>query len=388
MDRWLILLVLTFARTVMGFQFQSVAAVSPLLLDQWQIGYAVLGTAIGLYLLPGMVVAVPGGLLAQRFGDKRIALLGFAAMTAGGLLTGFADGLALLMTGRVLAGAGAVMLNVVATKMVTDWFQGRGVAFALSVLVTSWPLGIAIAMVALPTFAVAFGTAMTFHLTAIASAIAGLLVLTCYQSPASAPAPLAGLRFDLTRSELTLAALSGAIWTFYNVGFIIVLAFGPGLLAARGYGAAAASAIVSAASWVIIPAVPLGAWLAQRLNRPDATMLVSFAAAAVAVYVAATLSHSVLAFAIIGLLGGPPAGLIMALPGEAGRPERRAVVMGVYLTCYYVGMGVLPGVAGSLRDITGDAAAPLWLAAAMLLLAGGFLLMFRRAQAAPARVSL
>jgi MFS family permease len=381
MNRWLILAVLTFARTVMGFQFQAVAAMSPLLLEQFQTGYAVLGTAIGLYLLPGMAVAIPGGMLAQRFGDKRIALAGFAAMTVGGLLTGLAQGLPLLMTGRVLAGAGAVMLNVVVSKMVTDWFQNRGVTLALGVLVTSWPLGIACAMVVLPAFAAVFGTSMALHLTSVASVVAGLLVLVCYRAPGAATAPPAGLRFDLTRLELTLAALAGAVWTFYNVGFIIVLAFGTGVLAARGHSAATASAIVSVASWVIIPAVPLGALLAQRLGRPDETMLASFAAVAVAILIAAGVSHTVLAFAVIGLLGGPPAGLIMALPGEAGRPERRAVVMGVYLTCYYVGMGVLPGVAGWLHDVTGNAAAPLWMAAAMMGLAGGFLLAFRRAQA-------
>ena len=56
-ERWLILTVLTFARTVMGFQFQSVAAVSPFLLDQFQLSYAALGSLIGLYLLPGVAVA-------------------------------------------------------------------------------------------------------------------------------------------------------------------------------------------------------------------------------------------------------------------------------------------------------------------------------------------
>ena len=36
-QRWLILAVLTFARTAMGFQFQSVAASSPLLIDQFHL---------------------------------------------------------------------------------------------------------------------------------------------------------------------------------------------------------------------------------------------------------------------------------------------------------------------------------------------------------------
>lgn len=47
--------------------------------------------------------------------------------------------------GRVLSGAGAVLLNVLVTKMVTDWFQGRENVLALGILITSWPLGIAIA---------------------------------------------------------------------------------------------------------------------------------------------------------------------------------------------------------------------------------------------------
>src|SRR5262245_57627961 len=67
-ERWLILAILTFARTVMGFQFQSVAAISPFLIDQLHMSYAALGTLIGLYLLPGAAVAIPGGVLAQRFG--------------------------------------------------------------------------------------------------------------------------------------------------------------------------------------------------------------------------------------------------------------------------------------------------------------------------------
>src|SRR5215470_5939077 len=155
-ERWLVLAVLTFARTAMGFQFQSAAAVAPFLLDQLQMSYAALGTLIGLYLLPGVAVALPGGVLAQRYGDKRIACIGLAAMTLGGLLMGSAESLAPLSAGRAIAGTGAVLLNVLVTKMVTDWFQGREIVSALGILITSWPLGIAIALLVLPAFAGAF----------------------------------------------------------------------------------------------------------------------------------------------------------------------------------------------------------------------------------------
>jgi hypothetical protein len=89
---------------------------------------------------------------------------------------------------------------------------------------------------------------------------------------------------------------------------------------------------------------------------------------------------SALLFALIGLIFGPPGGLIMAMPGQAVRAERRAIAIGVYFTCYYVGMGVLPTFAGYARDFTGSAAAPLWFAAAMLLVATLALLQFRLIQ--------
>ena len=87
-SRWLILAVLFLARTVMACQFQTVGSVGPVLVEALGIGYAQLGTLIGLYMLPGVVFALPGGLLGQRFGPKNVVLAGLVLMVAGGILTG------------------------------------------------------------------------------------------------------------------------------------------------------------------------------------------------------------------------------------------------------------------------------------------------------------
>jgi hypothetical protein len=52
-NRWLILAVLFLARAAMSFQFQTIGAVGPLLIDQLHIDFTWLGTLIGLYMLPG-----------------------------------------------------------------------------------------------------------------------------------------------------------------------------------------------------------------------------------------------------------------------------------------------------------------------------------------------
>ena len=47
---------------------------------------------------------------------------------------------------RFTSGIGAVILNVLMTKMVTDLFAGRERLLAMSVLINSWPIGIGISL--------------------------------------------------------------------------------------------------------------------------------------------------------------------------------------------------------------------------------------------------
>src|SRR5262249_41586344 len=108
--RWAALAVLTFARTAMGFQFQSVGAVSPLLIDRLHISNVDLGWLVGLFSLPGIFFSLPGGLFGARFGDRRGGLTGLALVAAGGALMGGAEGVALGGLGPANPAGGGVLL--------------------------------------------------------------------------------------------------------------------------------------------------------------------------------------------------------------------------------------------------------------------------------------
>jgi len=124
-NRWFILVVLFVARFCLGYQFQSVGSVAPFLISEFGLDYRQIGTLVGLFMLPGLVLALPGGLLGKRFGDKPVVVMGMAAMILGGVLSGVAQSYAVISTGRVISGVGAVFLVVLMAKMVTDWFAGR-----------------------------------------------------------------------------------------------------------------------------------------------------------------------------------------------------------------------------------------------------------------------
>ncbi len=381
-DKWLILGVLTLARAAMGVQFQSIATAAPYIVANLDITYAALGTLVGIYLLPGMGVAIPGGWLGQAFGDKRVVLIGLACMVVGGLMTAVEAGYLVMLAGRTLAGLGAVLLNVLVAKMVTDWFEDDEIVTAMGILIVSWPLGIAVAMVGLGPLADWMSWPAAMIATAAVSGFALLIVLAFYRPPprARATAP-ATLKIGLSRRELGLTVWAGLTWTFYNLGFILVLGFAPDTLNELGYQPSESSALVSLVSWTIIPALPLGAFIAARIGRPDLTLHLCLLAAGAAIFAIPAWGASALLFVMIGLLLGPPGGLIMGLPSLVLRPENRAFGMGIFFTCYYVGMGVGPTLAGLCRDLTGNPAAPLYFAASMLGLAMASLVAFRVGQA-------
>lgn len=387
--RWIILATLTLARTAMGFQFQSVPAVAPHLTGGFGMSYAVLGTLIGLYLLPGAAVAIPGGWLGQRFGDKRMVLVGLALMTVGGVALGLSAAVPAMMAGRLVSGTGAVLLNVLVTKMVADWFDGRALVTAMGLLMVSWPLGLSLGLVLLPGLAAAFGwPAAMLAPAAVAAACLALLWAVYEPPPGPGPEPAEAPGILIGRREAVLAMLAGLVWTWFNMGFISVLAFGPDFLVSRGEDPVAAAATVSLVSWLIMPSLAAGGWISARIGRPDLTMAACFLAVAVLMAAVPSAGSSVLLFAAIGLLFGPGAPLVMVLPVEAVRAESRAIGMGIYFTCYYLGMAAVAPLAGLVRDVTGSAAAPLWFGAGMMLVAlgclGGFRAAQRRFAAAPA----
>ncbi len=69
----------------MAFQFQSVAAVAPLLGDTFGVSLADIGWLIGLYFAPGVALAFPGGAIGKRFGDKPTVIASLLLMLVGEL---------------------------------------------------------------------------------------------------------------------------------------------------------------------------------------------------------------------------------------------------------------------------------------------------------------
>jgi predicted MFS family arabinose efflux permease len=374
------LLVLFVARTVMAFQFQSVASTAPFLIDAFAIEFAHLGTLIGLYMLPGILIALPGGMLGQRFGARNLVLAGLLLMALGGALVGASTSFLTLSTGRLISGVGAVLINVLMTKMIADWFAGREIVTAMAILVASWPLGLALGLLLFTPLAVSHSWNAVMYVAALMALASWLLVALTYRDPPEISAgPSSGLNLTLAREEWLSVSLAGIIWTTYNAGFIVLISFLPELFTARGYSITGASHVVSFLGWLLIPAIPLAGYFAERLRQPNLFLIGGFLIAGLAAAVLPFTGEPIIAFGILAVVVGAPAGLIMVLPAQALRPQNRAGGMGIYFTWYYAGMAFLPGLAGMARDLTATPAAPVLFTAGMMALALAGLAGFRLA---------
>jgi MFS family permease len=381
----------------MGFQFQSVASVSPFLVEEFGIDYTMIGLLIGLYLLPGIVVALPGGFLGRRYGEKRLVLLGFALMTLGGWVSGAGDPYGMLVAGRAITGIGVVLQFVLMTKMLTDWFGGRNLVLAMALYLNGWPIGIGIALVTQVELAAESSWQAVFLATGALSAVAFVVIAVLYRAPptgdgapagaadgaadgAASPAPTAS---RLSRREILLVSLAGILWTLTNAGWVVVVSFAPGFMETQGVVLTEAAAITSLATWLAIIGVPLGGFLAVRWGRPDLFIVVCTLAGALAILALPLASTYVLSFVVIGLIMFIPASIIAALPIEVLRPENRATGLGLFYTWWYVGLAGLPPLAGWSYDYTGAAAAPMYYAALLMIASLGALALFRMFQARP-----
>ena len=188
-NRWVALAIVSVTRTSMGFQFQAVAAVAPLMVAELQLSWVELGSLIGLYMLPGAVIALPGGLLGQRFGERRVVLVSLALMVAGGLVTAAAGGFVAAAAGRLLSGIGAVLMNILLAKMVADWFAEGEMSTAMGIMLTSWPVGLGIATATLGAVATHTSWRAAIVATALVAALGLVLIAFAYRDP-----PRAGRR--------------------------------------------------------------------------------------------------------------------------------------------------------------------------------------------------
>jgi MFS family permease len=142
---------------------------------------ALVGLAMGIYGLTQGLLQIPFGMASDRFGRKRVIIIGLIIFAAGSMLAAAAPTLPWLLAGRALQGAGAVSAAV--TALLADLTRDAVRTKAMALIGASIGLMFALSLVVAPPLAASIGLSGLFVLTGVL-AIAGIGVVLWVVPPA------------------------------------------------------------------------------------------------------------------------------------------------------------------------------------------------------------
>ncbi|EGI75364.1 MFS transporter [Hylemonella gracilis] len=218
---------------------------------------ALVGLAMGIYGLTQALLQLPYGLASDRYGRKRVIVLGLLVFALGSLVAALADHLLGLLVGRALQGAGAVSAAV--SALLADQTRDAVRTKAMALVGASIGLMFALSLVLAPVLTAWIGLGGLFWFTALL-ALGGVAVVIWVVPPevpavpqgaqaregAAAPVSLrAGLREVLRHPGLL--RLDAGVFLLHAVQLAMWMAV-PALLVRAGL-------VAAHHWWVYLPAV-------------------------------------------------------------------------------------------------------------------------------------
>jgi MFS family permease len=136
---------------------------------------ALIGLAMGIYGLTQGVLQIPFGVASDRFGRKRVIIIGLVIFALGSFLAAAATTLPLLIAGRSIQGAGAISAAV--TALLADLTRDEVRTKAMALVGASIGLMFAVSLVAAPPLAEVIGLWGLFALTGVMACAAIAVVI-------------------------------------------------------------------------------------------------------------------------------------------------------------------------------------------------------------------
>ena len=103
---WVILVVVYLASVVAPFNQFKVPPLIPVLMEVFQINLAQAGLLMSSIAIVGLVLALPAGLILQRFGPKITAVVAMGSLAAGAAIGAISTGFSTLLVSRIIEGVG------------------------------------------------------------------------------------------------------------------------------------------------------------------------------------------------------------------------------------------------------------------------------------------
>lgn len=175
-NRWAVLALIMTAQVMANVGPLGIPSIAPLIRENLGLSVTQAGSFLSAYYIGPVLISLPAGWLADRWGVRGAMVLGQALIALGLFAAAAAPSFPFLVVILVLAGAGYGVLNPTTTKAGMAWFPPHQRATVVGLKQIGLPGGGALGALVMPPLALAFGWRAAVAVSA--AAVGSLAVLT------------------------------------------------------------------------------------------------------------------------------------------------------------------------------------------------------------------
>ena len=185
-NRWAVLALIMAAQTMANVGPLGIPSIAPLIREGLGLSVTQAGSFLSAYYIGPVLMSLPAGWLADRWGVRGAMILGQALIAIGLGAVVAAPSFSFIVVILVLAGAGYGVLNPTTTKAGMAWFPPRQRATVVGLKQVGLPFGGALGALIMPPVALAFGWRAA---VGFAAAVVGALAMLTWALYRDLPEP-------------------------------------------------------------------------------------------------------------------------------------------------------------------------------------------------------
>lgn len=352
--RWVVLFSSFYAFVAFAFALQIVPPLLGTIIDEFGVSHAQAGLSISMVVIPGIFLAIPAGILTDRYGIKLAGSISAALIALGCFITAIASSFNIFLLGRSVLGVGGAFIVTAMPSLIPQWFSPKEMGKAMGIYGTNMPLASVIAFSSSSILMLNYSWRYPFY---VSTAMAILNIVTFTLTVKEGPLKhkheeAADVRQALKSIEIWKV---GVVWLLFNASALSFTTWGPKILADfKNMNPLYASFLASLLMLAAIPFVPVFGWISDKIGRRKPLIILGSALMAGALMAIAYASGTpvIVSIAALGVAAALVPPMVMASPPEILGPNLSGTGYGIVAICLNIGIALAPPFIGLLMDAT------------------------------------
>jgi MFS family permease len=362
------ILLLLFGIAIASAQYK-VPSIMPGIMNQFKMDANSASWLMSIFTFVGIILAIPTGILAKKFGPKKMLVAAAVIVVVGSLVGAFSGSGALLIASRAIEGVALIFTTICGPLAVQRYVAPEKVGSATGIWALWVCLGSVFGGTLTPSLYAMTGFVGVWVIYAAAAVVFALIVMIFVKEPGKALGESIRDANEAVAQEPTVKVSYAALfkpniliflvgWALFNMVLLAMLAFSPTFMQMEGLDATLSGFVSTLPMLLAVISSPLFGALADKTGKLKVLISVAMVVMGPCAFVLLTNTGPLMwvAAVVMGIVGlGAPVMFITCFTTVIGKPELMAIAMGFFMLIQslgqFLGTAVTPLLLGT--NLTG-----------------------------------